>query len=754
MTDRTRRPPEASTATAGTAGPTEGMAGPAAWTVAGLLAVVCVLAYGFWIPRLGLYWDDWWLIWAVETGGAASVLEGLAGERLLHGWMYVLTTAIYQASPETLHVLVLATRWTAALAAWWTVRAIWPERGLEAVGVGLLMAVYPGFSQQSLALIYSDYFLTLTFFLVSLGGMLWALRLPRGFWWLFGVSLFAAIPAHWVIEYWLGLELLRLPLALWIAAQHRPLRESWKRAALVTAPFYANVVVKVVAAMLVESGERGAETLGGHIAAMAANPSKELLDRVGYVLSDLADAIIHAWTRTLQPGMAEMRLRYTILAVLLALAVAGLTALLMRRVATAEEAGGADGTRSPEPVGGAGGERVSRGSRRWPWLAMGVGLAAILVGQLPMWITDRQIEWGIAALDRHTLPAMFGAGVFVVGLWRLLLTRTRAFILGIALLVAAGAWFQFRQGHEYWREHEQQASLLWQWHWRVPGLAPGTSVFLHHEPTSLPQSKDYTYAVPLNLVYDPGYEAGPVKYWVFPDAPGFPPYWMMLLSGGHPELARQVQGLMLAGSGAGGEAELERYVRNLVFAGSTDSTLVAVHRPPGCLRVLDPARDEVTDIPPAVRDARLRSRPELIRPEGTQDVGVLRRYYGPEPDHGWCYYYQRAELARQMGAWPRVVELADEARERRLAPSDEREWTTFIEGYVRSGRSDDAARLVRDVVPYGGSIWSLHGRHARHRAFCDLELRLAADGLLEGEADVFDLGEERVLTCPAAEPHA
>lgn len=747
MTERTQTQPD------------EGTAGPAAWLVAGLLLAVCVLAYGFWIPRLGLYWDDWWLIWAAETGGAARVLEGLIGERLLHGWMYVLTTAIYQVSPEALHVLVLATRWTAALAAWWTVRAIWPARGLEALGVGLLMAVYPGFSQQSLALIYSDYFLTLTFFLVSLGGMLWALRRPRRFWWLFALSLLAAIPAHWVIEYWLGLELLRLPLALWVAAELRPLRESWKpgavRAVAVTAPFYANVAVKVVAAMLVESGERGAETLGGHMAAIAANPSKELLNRVGYVISDIGDAVIFAWTRALQPGMPEMRLRYTILAVVMALAAAGLTAVLMTRVAEAEERDPRGGDpRPPQAAGSVRGERWATGSHGWPWVAMGVGLLAILVGQLPMWITDRQIEWGVAALDRHTLPAMFGAGIFVVGLWRLLLTGTRAFTLGMAILVAAGAWFQFRQGHEYWREHEQQASFLWQWHWRVPGLEPGTSVFLHHEPISLPQSKDYTYAVPLNLVYDPGYDAGPVKYWVFPDAPGFPPYWMLLLSGGHPDLVRQAQGLMLAGSGAGGEAELERYVRNLIFAGSTDRSLVAVHRPPGCLRVLDPDRDELTDIPPAVREARGSSRPELILAEGVQDVDILRRYYGPEPAHGWCYFYQRAELARQLGAWPRVAELADEARERGLGPSDDREWTPFIEGYVRAGRADEARRLAQEVVPYGGSIWDLHGRHARHSAFCDLERRLSSDGALTGAAaDVFDLGDARVLTCPAVGPH-
>ena len=708
------------------------------WIAAALLFVVCVLSYGFWIPRLGLYWDDWWLIWAAETGGAASLLEGLVGERLLHGWMYVLSTAIYEASPEALHMLVLATRWTTAMAAWWTVRAIWPDRRLEALGVALLMVVYPGFSQQSLALIYSDYFLTLTFFLVSLGGMLWSLRAPRRYRWLFAVSLLAAIPAHWIIEYWLGLELLRLPLALLVAGQKTALRDSWQRAASITAPFYANVAVKVFAALLLQPRDEPGETLGGHLAAIAESPARELLDRFGYVLSDLVSAIVLAWTRALQADLPSMRLRYVILAVLLIALVGGITAALMRLV---ERAGSGDREAWPPE------------SRRWAWLAMGIGLAALLVGQLPLWITDRHIEWHVPALDRHTLPAMFGMALFVTALASLLLSRTGAFIAGIALLVGVGASFQFRQGHEYWKEHERQASFLWQWSWRAPGLEPGTAVFLHHEPVSLPQSKDYTYAVPLNLVYDPDYDVGPVDYWLFPDAAGFPPYWLMLLSGGDPALGREVRGLVLAGSGTGGDAELERRVRNLVFAGSTDRSVVAVHRPPGCVRVLDPGRDEVVDLPSAVRAARLRSRPELIRAEGERGAETLRRYYGPEPRHGWCYYYQKAELGRQLGAWQQVAELADEVRERGLTPADDREWAPFIEGYVRAGRADDAGTLVRDVVPYEGTLFNLHDRYARHAAFCDLERRLAADEMLEDAGGgVFDLRGERVLTCAPPDP--
>ena len=69
--------------------------------------------------------------------------------------------------------------------------------------------------------------------------------------------------------------------------------------------------------------------------------------------------------------------------------------------------------------------------------------------------------------------------------------------------------------------------------------------------------------------------------------------------------------------------------------------------------------------------------------------------FSPEPDHGWCYYFEKAELARQVEDWEKVVELGDEARRVGFAPADGTEWLPFIEGYASAGRYDEASALVR-----------------------------------------------------------
>src|SRR5690606_12200874 len=44
--------------------------------------------------------------------------------------------------------------------------------------------------------------------------------------------------------------------------------------------------------------------------------------------------------------------------------------------------------------------------------------------------------------------------------------------------------------------------------------------------------------------------------------------------------------------------------------------------------------------------------------------------FGLEPDHGWCYYYQKASLAYQQGDWAAVVEQGNKARRSGLSASD------------------------------------------------------------------------------------
>ncbi len=68
--------------------------------------------------------------------------------------------------------------------------------------------------------------------------------------------------------------------------------------------------------------------------------------------------------------------------------------------------------------------------------------------------------------------------------------------------------------------------------------------------------------------------------------------------------------------------------------------------------------------------------------------------FGPEPAHRWCYYFERADLARQFGEWDQVLKLWEEAgplaSQARYGP----EYLPFIEAFARSDHWDKAVDLT------------------------------------------------------------
>ncbi|MBL8103623.1 MAG: hypothetical protein JNM02_13900, partial [Anaerolineales bacterium] len=72
--------------------------------------------------------------------------------------------------------------------------------------------------------------------------------------------------------------------------------------------------------------------------------------------------------------------------------------------------------------------------------------------------------------------------------------------------------------------------------------------------------------------------------------------------------------------------------------------------------------------------------------------------YGSEPEHTWCYYFQKADFAAMQGDWEHVIELSEEAAQLKLSPEDRAEWFPFLKAYAITGDSDQLSQTARRVV--------------------------------------------------------
>ena len=97
-----------------------------------LIFGVCVLSYGLLIPFLGLYWDDWNLYWATQTGTDQYVLNYFSVDRPLIGHIYNFTKIFLGETIVNYHIFAFVGWVLLCLTIWILLKTIWPRNQKEA----------------------------------------------------------------------------------------------------------------------------------------------------------------------------------------------------------------------------------------------------------------------------------------------------------------------------------------------------------------------------------------------------------------------------------------------------------------------------------------------------------------------------------------------------------------------------------------------------------------------------------------------
>ncbi len=185
------------------------------WFFALFLLAICAAAYAPLITRLGFYWDDFPINWIAATMGDPGLERYFSTNRPVWGMVYRVTTPLLGSAPLTWQIFGLLMRWISGLALWALLRLVWRERGQLAAWTAVLFVLFPGFSQQFIAFMYSHFFIVLTSLLLSLALMIQSLRHRRWFWPLTAASGLLSLLNLLAMEYFFLLDLLR-PVLVWI----------------------------------------------------------------------------------------------------------------------------------------------------------------------------------------------------------------------------------------------------------------------------------------------------------------------------------------------------------------------------------------------------------------------------------------------------------------------------------------------------------------------------------------------------------
>jgi hypothetical protein len=300
----------------------------------------------------------------------------------------------------------------------------------------------------------------------------------------------------------------------------------------------------------------------------------------------------------------------------------------------------------------------------FPLQAIALGLAGTVFGVLPVIMANRFVIF--KAYSHYALPASLAGVIFIVGLIHIIPTKKLPVIL-VALLVSIAALTHRGVALKAAEEQAKIRAFWWQVYWRAPQIQGGTMLAVLYPSINIGEDIE-TISGPANFLYYPEPETGTdiVKY----------------------QLGATLFNKQGFENILGEQTKISRLYRSHTMFLNYRKTLV-LNQPTvrSCVHVIDSHwveqsrqdKKEIVQLFPHSKVESVSSVDEVPKP--------LSFVFGAEPPHGWCYFYQKAELARQLGDWDSVAALGAEAASRNLVPADPIEWMPFLQAYAVLGES-------------------------------------------------------------------
>lgn len=614
-----------------------------------LLFALAALAYLPNLGNFGFYKDDWYLMYAARVQGPDFFTVIFAGDRPARAPLQYALYALFGENLLYYHLSAYFYRVAGAIALWLIINTLWPAQKRTSLLASSFFLIYPGFLSQVNAVDFQAHLFSLMTAMISvlLGLRAWQENRPIHRILLTALTILTAWVYLSLMEYFIGIEVFRFALFGILAwRQAKRMRQFFGAFLPPSLPFLLAPLGFLFWRLFLFESERRATDVGAQLGALFTSPLTGAW-WLTYFLQDTINALLSAWVVPLHNLVFALRLREFLFALLLGLLSAGI--LLMVWKALADEDEHANGQAE----------------------SLVAGFLSIWGGLFPVILANRNINF--SDHSRYTLPALAGVMLVVVA-WLALFKSVRARAVFIGFLAASATMVHYANSALAAQEAEATRNFWWQVAWRIPALEPGATLVADYPHISI--QEDYFIWGPANLIYfpEPQTENG--------EQVNAPLSALVLNTETLPNLTLQR-----------GQAERERrgihalvdYRRALILTQPAANA---------CVRVIDGSAPELSQADRLeIRLAASASQLNEIRlnaPPATPPAA----YFGPEPPKSWCYYYQKASLARQAGDWEKVIRLGEQALHEGHYPSDKIEWLPFMQAYAALGQREKLNRFA------------------------------------------------------------
>ena len=618
------------------------------------LLLLCFLAYGVLLPWLGFYADDWIMLWIYQKLGAWGVNYYHVTNRPFLAPLYQVLLPLLGPDPWRWQVFAVLAPWLTSLSGWWLVKSMWPRRARLAVFASILIAVFPGYLSHGVALTTGHRNIILAIFLLSLTLTVLSLRDPKRFWLFYLLALGLSIYNMLAMEYFLFMELMR-PFVIWIVLSDTDLtvKQKLRKTTLLFLPFFIAFCAVLYWRVFLFPYQTYNHSLS-LLSTFRENWFAGILLLIRQTAQYFWMGMVRAWTQIV--SVTWERINWGSLSSIVYLSVVlitgGITFLVLHTY------------HLPKPP-------ADQKNKSLAIQLMGLSVVPWLLGGIPFIVVG--LAAGVGGYEtRYLLPFLLVSCLWITFLIEILLKRYWVQILVLSVVVGLSAGLQFVSSNELRAVDVRRNNFFWNLTYRIPSLKPGTMILTNDMPTG---DGTTAWSYIFNWLYAPDLTSNNF------------PYLIMLGSQFEDYQSRGGDDMGLIA------AHFKPDLSKTIFLNHNGKFCPQVYNPefPAEFPTLDSRAEKW------LQNASLD--PILLVTEKAVNPAAI--HLGSEPDRGWCYYYEKADLARQGHDWKLIRDLGDEAiYQKELQFLLDSELFPFILAYGLGEEWGKSLELIRIAVDH------------------------------------------------------
>lgn len=599
------------------------------------------LLYLPFINQFGYYNDDWYSMYAARVAGPEIFHEVYAIDRPGRAYIMEPLYILFQGVPVYYNILAFVLRLGGAFALFWMLNLLWKNHTLQNMVVSLLFLIYPGFLNMPNAIDFQSHLAGIALAFLSLSTMLKAFQSFGLKKWVFYLtSLLTGLAYLSQMEYYIGFEFVRVCVVFLIILRlgdsfHSKIFNFFR----LWLPYAVVSGLYLLWRVFLFDGQRKTTDLSTQLGQLWNAPLVTFYNWFSDFIQSLVNVFILAWSVPLSQIGFSLPVPDILRAILVGLFVAAIGLLGFWYFSKHS---------SPDTTSS------------WVWEASILGLAWLLAGLLVVVIANRAVTF--PEYSRYGIVSAPGA-ILLLAVLISQISRRKFQIGFLFFLLFSAGMTHYANGLNHAAYWADLRSFWWQVSWRIPQMEQGTTLVAYYPRSGIKESSSVWG--PANQIYYPiRVDQEKVQAGVH----------AALLN--HDTVVRAFNG------------ERQVYRKEIIVETYRNYRRLLLAIQPSlqaCVQVIDGTAPEYSASAPdtvLLLGSYSKSDNILVGEKHQTPPSFL---FGVEPEHDWCYYYQKASLARQRGQWEEIARLYQETVERDLYPRDPIEWIPFLQAFAITG---------------------------------------------------------------------